>query len=368
MIFLVDLPKPVHGMSSVNLSVLRSLIKLNINPRIINTVPSYAAKFFNTKLWIVFKVFHTLLCYVKLFYILIFNIGSAAYRSINGGNGQIYDLIYIILLRLFKCKLFIHHHSFDYINSKTLLFAILNKLAGSGCKHVVLGNKMGMLLHELYNIPKENIIIISNSAFFDEPDTSTILDGKKSSGMVIGHLANLCIEKGLDDFINVCKVLQNAGVDFEAKLAGPIINEKSKDLVMCACKNISNLTYLGPVYGSQKSKFFKSIDVFIFPSKYKNEAEPLVLYEAAQYGVLNIGTEVGCMKDVLFQLGGISFASSKELLESILTLLTDETGEPRDIMATKEDRLNLFLQARQDAINALNQLFDTMESKHAKTR
>jgi glycosyltransferase involved in cell wall biosynthesis len=368
MVFLVDLPNPVHGMSSVNLSVLRSSLNLNINSIVINTVPSYAARFFNTRVWVMFKVVHTLLCYVKLLGALFFNIHGPAYRAINGGNGQAYDLIYITLLRLFKCKLFIHHHSFDYINSKTVLFAILNKLAGSDCKHVVLGSRMGALLHELYEIPKENIIIISNSAFFDEPSTPIIFDRKKPTNIVIGHLANLCIEKGLDDFINICKVLQNAGVDFEAKLAGPIINEKSKELVDSACQEISKLTYLGPVYGSEKSDFFKSIDVFIFPSKYKNEAEPLVLYEAAEHGVLNIGTEVGCMKEVLFQLGGVSFASSEELLDSILTVLTDETGAPRDIVATKEERINLFLQARQNSIKELNQLFVAMESNHANIK
>jgi glycosyltransferase involved in cell wall biosynthesis len=227
---------------------------------------------------------------------------------------------------------------------------------------------MGNLLCELYGISNDNIIVISNSAFFENSTQVGVAYMKEPVFISLGHLANLCVEKGLDDFIQVCKKLQDSGMEFEAKLAGPTINDQSKCVVEKACKEIPNLTYLGPVYGKQKSDFFRSIDIFIFPSKYKNEAEPLVLYEAAQYGALNIGTEVGCMKDVLAQLGGVSFSTSKDLVENIIPILNSETGSLANIRATRQERVNLFLKARETSISALNHLFDIMDDKNADSK
>ncbi len=43
------------------------------------------------------------------------------------------------------------------------------------------------------------------------------------------------------------------------------------------------LERLGPVYGKDKSQFWKMTDAFVFPTQ--NEAEPLVLWEAPAAGV-----------------------------------------------------------------------------------
>lgn len=53
---------------------------------------------------------------------------------------------------------------------------------------------------------------------------------------------------------------------------------------------------------------FKNIDVFAFPSKYINEAEPLVLYEALQYGSFIVGSRQGSMQEVINKVDGVSFS------------------------------------------------------------
>ena len=59
MIFLMDLPKPIHGMSTINLAVYQQALNDQLTPRIINTVPSYAARYFTTRYWGIFKLLHT---------------------------------------------------------------------------------------------------------------------------------------------------------------------------------------------------------------------------------------------------------------------------------------------------------------------
>jgi glycosyltransferase involved in cell wall biosynthesis len=72
------------------------------------------------------------------------------------------------------------------------------------------------------------------------------------------------------------------------------------------------MKYLSSVYGENKKNYFSNLDVFIFPSIYKNEAEPLVIYEAAQYGSIIIGSEIGCMKEVIKSLNGLSYPISDQ--------------------------------------------------------
>ncbi|MCG3024525.1 glycosyltransferase, partial [Escherichia coli] len=65
--------------------------------------------------------------------------------------------------------------------------------------------------------------------------------------------------------------------------------------------------YFGPVYGEDKTRFLNDLDVFIFPSRYYNEAEPLVVYEAAASGNYVIGSEVGSMKEAIQKVHGFSY-------------------------------------------------------------
>ncbi|MFT6835231.1 MAG: glycosyltransferase involved in cell wall biosynthesis, partial [Francisellaceae bacterium] len=246
LIFLIDLPNPTHGMSNVNLAILTEFSKSNQKVKTINTVPSYAANFFTSRFWGVFKICHTLFCFLHFFVSSTFNLGGVVYRPINGGYGQLYDLIYILMCRLFKNKIYIHHHSFDYLNSRSPLFEILNKLAGKCSTHIVLGKKMGTLLTELYGVKEENIKIVSNLAFFEvqPPDKSV----KNDTKIKVGHLANLCIEKGVDIFINICRSLHSNKINFSAVIAGPCVDDTTKKLVLDAVKELPQLRYVGPLY------------------------------------------------------------------------------------------------------------------------
>ncbi|KTF18945.1 glycosyltransferase family 4 protein [Pseudoalteromonas sp. 10-33] len=300
----MDLPKPVHGMANVNLAVLNETLKLGLKPTVINTVPSYAAKFFMSKYWGIFKITHTVLCYFYMFFKLLFNIGGVVYRPINGGTGQVYDLVYIAICRIFFQRIFIHHHSFNYLNNHSRLFSILNKLAGNATTHIVLGPKMREKLSEHYGINKEKIRVVSNLAFFE--NVSKVEKKNIADTVMLGHLANLCLEKGIGLFLKVCDNLEILQIDYKAKIAGPFADEDAKKIVTEAVASNPKIEYLGPLYKENKLDFYKSLDCFIFPSMYKNEAEPLVLYEAALNGVFLAGTRKGCMKDVIESLSGFS--------------------------------------------------------------
>lgn len=354
----MDLPEPVHGMSNVNFAVKASIEGRGVKPLVINTAPSYASCFFNTRFWPFIKFFHSFFCVLRLFVVFCGSRSKVLYRPINGGKGQIYDLAYLLVARLFASRIYIHHHSFDYLNSPTMLFRFLVILAGAGAEHIVLGEAMKKKLIDIYTINPSLVKVVSNLAYFESRAEAALSHSNK---LVIGHLANLCLEKGLRTFIEVCRDLELAGVEFHARLAGPLTSPCARAIVEGALRELDNLEYIGPVYGEQKSKFYRELDVFVFPSSYKNEAEPLVLYEAAQYGVYVCGTKRGCMEDVINKLGGDSFIDD-ELLVPRLTKKISGFYENNFHRSPKQFYRSLFDTEREKALVALNNLFEELVS------
>lgn len=308
------MPPPVHGMSNINASMCRVAKKSTLPPQIINTAPSKYSKHFNTKLWTILKLIKFAGAFAELLSTLLTTQNKVIYRPINGGVGQIYDIVFLWTSRLLKQKIFIHHHSFQYINKNSHIFKVLIRACGPEATHVVLGAHMAEKLSELYSIPVKKLMTISNSSFFEftKYECEQQKNMHSEEKVVIGHLANLCTEKGLDIFLEICRELAARGVDFSARIAGPCTNVHSENIVLSLCELLPQVEYLGPLYGEAKNSFFDSLDIFIFPSKYKNEAEPLVLYEAACKGAFLIGSAAGCMENTIEKLNGHCMPISNE--------------------------------------------------------
>jgi glycosyltransferase involved in cell wall biosynthesis len=369
MLFLCDLPNPVHGMSSINLSILEAFKARGGNAYIINTVPSYASGLYGTWVWGAAKFFHTFLCWIKLLAVLYFSAVSVVYRPINGGAGQIYDLVYLIICRLARKSIYIHHHSFNYLNSKSTLFKLLNAVAGPQARHVVLGGRMASLLADLYGIQNSQITVLSNIAFFDADCCQSLVGSGAKRSLTIGHLANLCEAKGIADFVALCRELSARGVSFNAKLAGPFADSVAENVVRASCVEIDEVEYIGALYGEAKDTFFKSLDVFVFPSRYKNEAEPLVLYEAGQYGVLNIGTRRGCMEDVINKLRGFSIEEGPLMVTIMADTLQQQVDMGAFTSQARSERVKAFLGAQKIAKLVLdNVLIDMGADDVSKTK
>ncbi|MFT2090321.1 glycosyltransferase family 4 protein [Paraglaciecola sp. 2405UD69-4] len=362
MIFLMDLPSPVHGMSNVNKAINDFSSDNGLKHTTINTVPSYAVKYYPGSFWTIVKLIHTIYCLIKLVVSFLSDESKSLYRPINGGSGQVFDLIYFCIARIFTKKIYIHHHSFAYLNKYSRLFNALNKLSGKHSIHIVLGEKMKELLVDLYNIDAKRIVVLSNLAFFETHDIDI---NKPKSNLTLGHLANLCKEKGVDVFIGVCQKLHDLNVPFNAKIAGPFVDEETQKFVSEALKLIPELEYLGPLYGDDKESFYRELDCFIFPSKYVNEAEPLVLYEAAVYGTYLIGSRRGCMESVIKNLYGFSVPESEQMEVRIADKICEEINLGGFDIKSSEMRKTALHQESQRFKARLTTLIDDMK-RHEK--
>jgi glycosyltransferase involved in cell wall biosynthesis len=114
--------------------------------------------------------------------------------------------------------------------------------------------------------------------------------------IAIGHMANLTIEKGLDVVIDTLRVGLDRGLDLQLHLAGEPVDPRSRAVIEGAVAEFGERIRLwGFISGDEKARFMESIDAFVFPSRYRNEAEPVVVLEALFHGVPCFATDVGCL-------------------------------------------------------------------------
>lgn len=351
-LMLVDLPKPMHGMSSINFQMLQLCHEKDVLCTVINTVPSYAARFFGTRLWSLLKLFHTLMVCFRLVFCLFWHRPSVVYRSLNGGNGQVYDLLFLTILRYSNAQVVLHHHSFSYLHSSSILLKLVCRLLKSTDRHIVLGEIMRLKLVERYSLLKDNILIISNLSFFSY-SVPSLSSTNQDKPLRVTHLANLSFEKGLKCFVETVVELSALGITLEARLAGPCSTSQVAEYVEFVCQKYDFLHYCGPVYNHEKKQFFLETDLFVFPSHYVNEAEPLVLYEAAQFGAFLAGTSRGCMSDQIHRFGGFCYPDDTQPKEVALKLKSLALAQSFNQEA-KDKRLHLFKSEQVASCNNLN--------------
>jgi glycosyltransferase involved in cell wall biosynthesis len=87
-------------------------------------------------------------------------------------------------------------------------------------------------------------------------------------------------------------------------LAGPCRNAEAENLINRALQEHKGfINYVGAVYGDRKVEYFRSIDCFLFPTRFHTESWGIVLNEALASGVPVITTNRGCIQTLVGNSG-----------------------------------------------------------------
>jgi glycosyltransferase involved in cell wall biosynthesis len=117
---------------------------------------------------------------------------------------------------------------------------------------------------------------------------------------------------------------------------------------------------LGPCYGAEKESFWESIDVLLFPSKYSNEAAPLVVYEAMAHGVPVIAWERGCLSDMVSSNAGLLVPREKDFVAIAVGQLLAWQGDPGVFTEMSRAAANEFKRQRGQHRESLESLLDEL--------
>ncbi len=125
------------------------------------------------------------------------------------------------------------------------------------------------------------------------------------------YLSNLMPEKGILDFLDALLLLKQNNLDFNAKIAGKI-DVKIENKIQQMMEKLGNkVEYLGIIREGDKKNALQNSNVFVLPSKYKQEGQPIAVLEAMATGNVILVTDIGGVCDI-FEEGKNGFYINKE--------------------------------------------------------
>lgn len=297
----MQLPPPIHGASVINEYIKESsAINNAFNSKFLNITTAddlSSIGFFSIK-----KIFKTL----SLTIACLKNIWQYSPRLIYitlspVGLGFVKDSLLVIVAKLLNKKIVIHIHGRGIVQaaSKSWIVRKYYKLIFNNTYIIVLSKK---LLKDIPTYFKTKKFFILNNCI-KEIKKYVVTNSKplQNGTLQLLFLSNLVKEKGILEYLEVCKILHQQGIPFIAHIIGKPFDVTGKDIQDYIVKhNIEQqVVYHGSLYGEEKSDILNKADILIFPTKFRNEAFPLVILEAFKYGVVPLSVNIGGIADII---------------------------------------------------------------------
>jgi glycosyltransferase involved in cell wall biosynthesis len=281
---------------------------------------------------------------------------SAVYFGGAGGLGIWYQLAVLAVARLAAVPAVFHHHSYAYLNRPQRSMRLLTQVGGARCTHVVLCTGMADALRAAYPAAT-SVRVCSNAGLLAaaEPMRQPRDDGP----LVLGHLGNLVVEKGLPLVLDSLRKARAEGVEARLLLGGPVRSVEAEQLLAAARAEFGRaLEHLGPVPPAEVDEFYRRLDLFVFPSTFVHEAEPLVVMEAARCGVPSVAFAVGCVPalvpraDLLVPVGD-DFPAAAARAAVALRSATERDAARRAVVDHFTERRRAALDDQRDMVTLL---------------
>ena len=291
-IAMVQLPPPMHGAAAMNLQAVDALARCSdltlIELRFgkdLGGIAKFSCRKVALALWLLVKLgLH--LPRAKAFYICFAPSGAAFYR----------DCLYVLLAKLFGVPAILHLHGRGLATMRQNRgVARLQRLVFANQTAIVLGHR---LLPDIESLPCTKVIIpnaLPPTAF--APQGTATWTAHQPVRLL--YLSNLFRAKGIENLLKATALLIKDGVAVTLDIAGApgdITAQKLNHLL--SEHGIAHIaTYHGAVNADQRMALFKTTDLFVFPSNYPNEAQPLVVLEAIAAGVPVITSDIATLPE-----------------------------------------------------------------------
>lgn len=296
-LFILHLPPPVHGAAMVGKYIYDSeLINEEFDCRYINLTTAKNLQDIGKggikKLWKFIKLLSGIIKEVtkikpELIYVTPNACGKAFYK----------DFVVVQLLKIMGCKVVAHYHNKGVVTQQD------GKLDNWLYRKFFCGLKVILLAETLYQdvqkyVKREDVYICPNG--IPEILTGEPIAERHNEVPHLLFLSNLLVSKGVLVLLNALQILKEKGYLFACDLIGGETAEIDIARLNAEIekRGLNRLViYNGKKYGVDKDVFFRSADIFVFPTF--NECFPLVLLEAMQYGLPCVSTKEGGISDII---------------------------------------------------------------------
>lgn len=359
--FIAQFPPPIHGLSKAVDTLYNSHLNANI---------SADGEFEFEKVDITDnkKIVKNLLAISKsdadLFYFTI--------SQTKGGNLR--DLLILKLLDFQHKKCLVHLHGGYYRNmvdhdlniwQRKANFAAAKKLKGA----IVLSDSLKTIFEGM--ISAEKIYVVMNCIddqylLSDREIQEKLYQLKTKKILHVLWLSNFIRSKGYPDVLGLAR-LERERVDsghdkrFHFDFAGKFFEETEKKYFEDYIKDNalqSYVTYHGIVQGQKKKELLKESDIFILPTRYPNEGQPISILEAMGNGMMVVTTDHAGIPDIVQDgINGI-IVSKKDTLEEVFQkLLNMDNNEYFEINQCNREYCKLFFSEKKYITN-MKKIFD----------
>lgn len=312
-----SLPPPMGG-AAKNTKIIADDISKMTKTLIINTSVGALAHnrsfFYHVK-----RLLKTASCLIKIF-LNSFSRKKAMYIVPDGGFGLIYTSMYVLVAFLFRYNVYFHHRTFLYIDKKSYIMAFCCFLLRNRVHHIFLSHGMGESFFKNY-VQGLGFSYCDNSRFVSPVHVlkESIID----KNIVIGHLSNLCGEKGFYEVVKLHKLLISKGYNAKLLLAGePVDSKVEKDLNEFLSSFRNSVVYYNHIDGKDKDDFYSDVHFFFFPTMFKQEAQPNVIYEAMAKSCVCISWGRACIPEMFSSKAGLVVDKELDIVAKALDYIT----------------------------------------------
>ena len=141
---------------------------------------------------------------------------------------------------------------------------------------------------------------------------------RKIDPLKVLYLSNMIKSKGYFSVLELANKTKDQHIEYHFA-GGWQKSEDETDFFDYIKKNelADKVTFHGFVNGDEKQKLFEKSHLFIFPTRYENEAFPLSILEALSYGLPIIATDEGSIPYIIDEKSGIVLHDINKLPEAL---------------------------------------------------
>lgn len=261
----------------------------------------------------------------------------------SGDVGLLAELAPLLAGRARRRPVLLVHHSAAYVRERSVLLRAALLAGGPSLRHVVLSPQMAADLTAQYGLAEHRCVVLDNAALM--PDASPPAGCRRQRRVL--HLSALSAAKGALVVLDVARRLGAQGSPASVRLVGPLSDEVRAAVE--AARDDGSVELGGAVEGGAKLEELASARVFLFPTTYRHEAQPLVVYEAAQVGAVPIVWSAGWAAEQMAVLGLERFLFPPGDVEGLVRATAEVVALSDDEFAALSDRVRSAFAAHRAA-------------------
>lgn len=214
-----------------------------------------------------------------------------------GGGGLWYQLGLVALARVLGVAVVFHHHSAGYLAAVHPAMRAIVRVLGPRDTHVCLSSSMTRAFRSRY-APAGRVLTVSNARFVRD-DVVTRGD-EVAARLRLVHVSNLSVDKGTVRVVDAFRRLRAGGADVSLVLVGEAADPDVRTAVDAARRDHpESFHHHGRASQDEVYQALDAADLFVFPSAYRYEAQPLVVLEALARGLPVLASDRGSLADLL---------------------------------------------------------------------